>query len=390
MARMTSDYDVKVIAADALTSAETDAWRAIQADEPAFANPLFGAGFARAVAQVRSDVAVGVFSRDGEAKAFFAHHRRPSGFGRPIGAPFADYHGLVARRGQGPMGGEALRAMGLAAFRHSGLVDPDNVFPGLEDRPDAYAIELTDGPDAYLEAVRAASAKKFKNYRRLRHRLQDDFGPLQLRASQSQADFDQVLTWKREQFARTGVQDVLKPEWVARLMQNLFDTPSGGDADASGLMLTLHAGDTLVGGHFGIREGDIYHPWIASTAPELAALSPGQAFLDQAIRAMPDLGLRIYDLGPGHDHYKRPFASTSQTLKSGLTSAPGVRGRISLAADNSWMLGGAGRVGGVDKVRRRLDHIAASDPSLRGRLEGLVSAALATRRRGMGGQAEQD
>lgn len=387
MARHISAYDVRVVRPEALTRAEIDAWRAIQADEPAFANPLFGPDFTQAVGRVRNDVAVGVFSHAGAPVAFFAHHRRPSGFGRPIGAPFSDYHGLVARVGEGPWGPEALRAIGLAAFRHTGLVDPGQVFDRLDDGPTAFAIGLVDGPDAFLEAARAASPKKFKNWRRLRHRLEDDFGPLALRASRSADDFEQLLTWKRDQFVRTGVQDVLKPDWVCQLMHDLFETDT---PTLSGLMLTLHAGDTLVGGHFGIRSGDIYHPWIASTAPELAALSPGQAFLDQAIRAMPGLGLRVYDLGPGHDHYKRPFAATSQVLKSGLTSAPSMRGRLSHAADRSWMLGGVGRRPAIDKVRRRLDHIAASDPSLRGRLEGVIAAAIATRHRGMGGQGGED
>lgn len=382
MTRLNWDYDVRVARPDELTPAEIDAWRAIQADEPVFANPLFGPDFAQAVGRVRSDVAVAVFGSAGSPVAFFAYHRRPSGFGRPIGAPFCDYHGLVAREGQGPSGEAALSATGLAAFRHSGLVDPEGAFAGMGEGSKAFSITLTAGADAYLETIRAASAKKFKNWRRLRHRLEADFGPLALTASRSAADFEQVLAWKREQFVRTGVQDVLKPDWVSQLMHELFETET---PTLSGLMLTLHAGETLVGGHFGIRSGDIYHPWIASTAPDLAALSPGQTFLDQAIRAMPGLGLRVYDLGPGHDHYKQPFASTSQTLKSGLTSAPGVRGRISLAADRSWMIGGVGRVQGVDKVRRRLDHIAASDPSLRGRVEGLVAATMATRRRVLGG-----
>ncbi|CAN5225904.1 GNAT family N-acetyltransferase [soil metagenome] len=387
MARLISDYEVRVVRPDALTRAEIDAWRAIQADEPAFANPLFGPDFTQAVGRVRSDVAVAIFSLSSAPVAFFAHHRRPSGFGRPIGAPFSDYHGLVARLGEGPSGPEALRAMGLAAFRHTGLVDPDGAFAGLDAGPTAFAIALSDGPDAFLETARAASPKKFKNWRRLRHRLEEDFGALTLSASRSVDDFEQLLTWKRDQFVRTGVQDVLKPDWVDTLMHDLFEADG---PHLSGLMLTLHAGDTLVGGHFGIRSGDVYHPWIASTAPELAALSPGQAFLDQAIRAMPGLGLRIYDLGPGHDHYKRPFAATSQTLKSGLTSAPSLRGRLSHAADRSWMLGGVGRRPAIDKVRRRLDHIAASDPSLRGRLEGVIAAAIATRHRDLAGQGGDD
>ena len=34
-----------------------------------------------------------------------------------------------------------------------------------------YAIELSGTPEAFLETVRAASPKKFKNYRRLQNRL---------------------------------------------------------------------------------------------------------------------------------------------------------------------------------------------------------------------------
>lgn len=379
MAEASPPLIVDILPAAALGQADVDAWLALQADEPAFANPLLGPGFAMAVGRVRADAHVAVFRREGQAVGFFAHHRRPGGFGRAIGAPFSDYHAVVARPDAFGPGANIVALIGLKAFRHSGLIDPHGLFSATERDHEAFSIELTDTPEAYLEAVRAVSPKKFKNYRRLQHRLAE-MGPLTLRADSDVGTFETLLRWKSEQFVRTGAQDVLRPDWVVRLMHDLFSTTEGRMA---GLMLTLKAGERLVGGHFGIRQGDIYHPWIASTDPELAAYSPGNTFLDQAIRAMPDLGLRVYDLGVGHDHYKRPYVSTIRTVTSGLQSAPGGAGAFSRASENAWRLGPLGRSGALDKVRRRLDHIATTDPSMFGRVHGLMEAVAATRRRSL-------
>ncbi len=378
---------VDLLPAATLGRADIDAWLAIQAEQPVFANPLLGPGFSMAVGRVREDARIAVFRRDGRAIGFFPHHRRPGGFGRPIGAPFSDYHAVVAQPDAFAPGDNIVALTGLKAFRHSGLIDPHGLFSATDQAHEAFSIEL-DGPaEAYLEARRAASPKKFKNYRRLQHRLAE-VGPLSIRSTEDASVLDTLLRWKSEQFVRTGTQDVLRPAWVGALMHDLFAMTevSAATGSMTGLMLTLHAGDRLVGGHFGIRQGDIYHPWIASMDPELAYGSPGNVFLDQVIRAMPGLGLRVYDLGVGHDHYKRPYVSTVKTVSGGLQSAPGGAGALSRAGEGAWRMGALGRSGAIDKVRRRLDHIAAVDPSIRGRMHGLMEAVAATRRRSLTGE----
>ncbi|MBO9500720.1 GNAT family N-acetyltransferase [Brevundimonas sp. A19_0] len=360
--------------AAALPEAEADAWRAFQRQQPAFANPLMGPDFARAVGRVREDAEVVTYRRSDEIVGFLGLHRRPGGFARPLGVPFADYHALVTGPAPGFKGREALTLAGVRAFRHIGLIDPFGLFDSIAVGPTAFAIALPEGPDAHLEAIRAANPKRAKNYRRLLNRL-SDVGPLRLQASRDRADFDQLLAWKSEQFRRTGLQDVLRPAWVRGLMSSLFETytPRFG-----GLMLTLHAGDTLAGGHFGVIANGIYHPWIASTNPALVAASPGNAFLDQVIRAMPDLGIRVYDLGPGHDHYKQPFSSTLKSVGVGLTLTDTRAGGLMTIGSTDW-------ASGVDaplaKVRRRLDHIAAVDPTAAGRAMALVDAMRAIPRR---------
>jgi CelD/BcsL family acetyltransferase involved in cellulose biosynthesis len=379
MTSRTQPFEAEIVRAAALGADDAAVWSAIQRAQPAFRSPLLSPHFARAVGRVRDDARVAVISRGDKKVAFFGFHQRPGGFGRPLGAPFSDYHGVVSVADTGLKPGQIIALSGLKAFRHNGLIDPHSLFPATEDAVEAFAIELKDTPEAYLEAVRAASPKKFKNYRRLAHRLAE-IGPLTIRADTSQTAFDDVMAWKSGQFLRTGVQDVLRPAWVADLMQSLFARREG---PMTGLLLSLYAGDTLVGGHFGVREGGVYHPWIASMSPEMAAFSPGQTFLDQAIRAMPELGLEVYDLGVGHDHYKRPFAPTTDHVGAGFHSAPG--GTLKRAEEAAWTFGPLGRSSAVDKVRRRLDHIATADPSIRGRVHGLLEAVAATRRRSLTG-----
>lgn len=364
MSQNRTDLQVEILPATEVAPADVVQWDALRQREKAYRNPLFSAAFAREVGRWRDDAQVAIFRRDGKALGFLAHHRRPGGLGRPIGAPFADYHAFVASPDLD--GREALEGAGLKAFRHNGLIDPHAAFPEIGDEDVGYAIELTGSPDAYVEALRAASPKRFKNWRRLRHRL-EEMGPLEVRASTSQAHYDTLMSWKRAQFVRTGVVDVLRPAWSRGLMQSLFETRGPGVA---GLMVTFHAGDRLIGGHFGVREGGVYHPWIASTDPDLAYTSPGQAFLHHAILAMPLLGLDVYDLGVGTDHYKQPFCNVTRPIGAGLSQINGLGPTSDLRTP-------------ITKIRRRLDHIAATDPTLGGRVHGVFQAAMALRKRSL-------
>lgn len=367
MLQMTDAIEVDIVRPAALAASDVADWNRLRELQPVWQNPLMGPGFALAVGAVRPDAAVAIYRLQGRAVGFMAHHRRPGGLGRPIGAPFSDYHGLVGAPALAASGAEIVGRAGLRAFRNEGLIDPTARFGGVDEAEKGYAIHLDTTGEAYVEALRAASPKRFKNYRRLRNRL-EELGPIRLQASRQRGDFQTLLSWKREQFGRTGMHDVLGPLWVQQLMDGIF---AGEQWDRSeGLMLTLHAGDTLVAGHFGLREGPIFHPWIASSNPDLSASSPGQAFLHYAILAMPELGLTTYDLGTGHDHYKRPFANVTRQTLMGTTTPKGTVHRREITP----FLG---------RVRRRLDHIAATELSLAGRMQGVISSAMAIPRRNL-------
>ena len=377
--------DVETLHPSLLSADDVALWRSLAASEVAFANPLLGPDFAQAVGKVREDARVAVIRRAGETLGFLPYHRRPGGLARPIGSPLSDYHGLVSRPDAGLDLAQVLRAADVSVFRYNGLMDPHGVFPASpETDRRAYLIDLTGTTaEAYLEAIRAESPKKIKNYRRLDHKLGREVGPVRLVAGDTSREaFNLLIDWKREQLARTGGHDFLRSDWTRELMADLF---TARDGDFRGLMINLYAGDTLVGGHFGIRQGAVYHPWIASTNPEHAPWSPGQIFFLRAIAAMPELGLTRYDLGPGHDHYKRSYGLSTIAIGEGAATASTIGGRMAHSLESVWSLAGAHGAGPVGQLRRRMDAIASTELSMTGRVRDFVEA-VASRAHRRGGE----
>lgn len=373
--------DVETLHPRELAEADLRMWRDMAAAEPAFDSPLLGPDFALAVGVVRDDARVAVIRRGAETLGFLPHHRRPGAMARAIGSPLADYHGLVSRPDADLTGAQVLGAADLTAFRYTGLIDPYGVF-GQGEMKTAHVIALrnTDA-ETYLEAVRAASPKKIKNWRRLDNKLEREIGTIELVAGDTSREaFDQLIAWKREQLERTGVHDFLRPEWTRGLMLDLFQKQTG---PFQGLMITLYAGGELVAGHFGVRLDGVYHPWIASTNPAHGEWSPGQIFFMRAIAAMPGLGLHRYDLGPGHDHYKGAYALSQIQIGDGTATAATMAGRMASSLDGVMALAGSKGAGPVGRLTRRMDAIAAVELTMGGRVRGLVDAfANQAQRRG--------
>jgi CelD/BcsL family acetyltransferase involved in cellulose biosynthesis len=354
-----------------LSSGDIAAWRRLQALEPAFGNPLLGADFALAVGDVRPDARVAVFRRGDEAVGFLAHHRRPSGFARPIGAPFSDYHALISDARAPLRQGEALAAANIDRLRLTGLIDPFRVMDeGVTERTWAHRIVLTDTVEAYLNGL---GRNRLKNHRRYRRGLEQAIGPVRLVAGdRDAAAFERLLAWKRRQIELTGVHDFLGVDWTVALMRRLFETHTPG---FSGLMISLYAGQRLVAAHFGVRQGDWFHPWLGAFDPDLRAYSPGLVHQIEAIGAMPQLGLRTYDLGASNDHWKRMFTSGGVSIGSGLATRPSFAGQIAKAGDRVW------RAPPIGRLRDRLDQIASLELTLGGRLQGAARAVAARGRR---------
>jgi CelD/BcsL family acetyltransferase involved in cellulose biosynthesis len=352
---------VEIVNITALTDDLAMRWRALQALTPDFGSPLLGPDFARLVGNYRpqANVAIGYDKQD-QPIAFFGFHSVSQGYVRAIGAPFCDYQAIVSDPTASFKGEDFFKLAGIDAIAFSSLSDPLNVFDKTHmEVVEAHRIDCDNDGEAFSEKLRLSNTKWSKNVRRLTNKMDRELGTVRLVAHDTNREsFDTMMAIKVAQFHQTGVTNVLRSDWVQRFMRDLFDMRG---ADFGGCMVSLYAGEKFVAGHFGVRLGDWFHPWIASTCPLSHPYSPGIIFLNEMTRQSDKFGLRIVDLSAGHGHYK------SQFCRDPISVHAGVVGSKPNAAPNQ----GSGPVG---HIARRLDLINAVEPDLLGKVMAIGTA----------------
>lgn len=367
---------VYTISADALTEDQIAHWAALQLETQEFGSPLVGPYFAQLIQRHRGDVEVAIATQDGRDIAFMAFHKVGHGYARPVGAPFSDYQALVSEPGLKLDGTQFLADAGIERMGVSGLMDPHGLFAGAVLEPTlGYRISVKDGGAAKMERLRQANPKWAKNLRRLANKMDRELGPIRfITGDTNPAALEAVLNLKIEQYHESGLTDVLRPAWVKAMMQDLFTRTN---PNFGGCLITLYAGEYMVSGQFGVRQGGWFHPWIASSCPKAHPYSPGIVFLGQMVRYAEDIGLNTIDLAQGHSHYKAQFSRNPVTVQSG---------QIGLRAQSA----SAGRKGALGLIQQRLDLIASVEPDLAGRLHaGWTAVTSAPRRLIARGKAQQ-
>jgi len=356
-----------------LSPEDARVWHALTLSHDHFRSPLLSPAFFHAVAKVRLDARVAIFRRNGQAIGFLAHHRRPNGMARPIGAPFSDYTALITGPNPGFTIEEALEKAGIRQLQVIGLIDPYGVFASMNGSEDtAYGFDFTQ-PD------REVSNKRSKNIRRREQKLIADYGPLEFRiGDRDAATFERMLGWKRAQTHHTGISDFLAPEWIQALMHDLFALPA--DNPLQGTMTSLYAGERLVACKFGVRLGDYLHSWISTYDPALRDYAPGLLFLVHARDAMTGAGIRIYDMATGSPEYKGTYCNQIHTVQNGRVFAPSPQGRRDKAL-SQWCTArleqfGTRPASALRRLGRRMDQIATLELETGPRLKSLAQAVL--------------
>ena len=209
-----------------MSAALAERWRAVQALTPEFMTPLVGPDFASLVARHRDDAKVAIGYDEDLAIAFFAFHPTSNGYARAIGAPFCDYQAIVSDPKVKFSGPQFLEMAGIASISSTSLMDPHGLFDQTTlSKVDAYRIDCSNGSSAYMEALRSANPKWAKNLRRLGNKMDRELGPIKLIGHDTcQASFDALMAIKVAQYHETGMTDVLRPQWVKGMMQELFDS----------------------------------------------------------------------------------------------------------------------------------------------------------------------
>lgn len=362
-----------------LSQQEIEQWRTLCASDFQFSSPLLTPDFSRFITAIRDDVRIILAFQDNRLIGVLPVHRRSFGHARPVGAPFSDYSGPLIAPGILLTTAEFIRLAGYSSFRaQTSIAPPHALSAGYHETAEgSYVIRLHgQTPAQYLESRRALHPKRFKNFRRLISKLEREIGPIQFVSGAPAAlGVERLLSWKSDQFGREGLLDLTSANLSRAVLDHAIATPFEEATQLGGFMTGLQIDGKLIAGHFGVRLGSDFHPWISAFDRDLTEYSPGVLLLYRVIEEMSMIGLTTYDLAGGHDFYKKYFAEQERFIRDIACSAPTIAGRLQHWSYESWKLFGAGNPASVAaRIRRRIDHAAASESGLCARVTDFLTA----------------
>jgi CelD/BcsL family acetyltransferase involved in cellulose biosynthesis len=303
------------------------AWSAAQAGAARFDSPFLSPHWAQAVARAQgplSDVRVAIqHDAAGDPAAFLAVRKR-GGTAMPVGAPMCDYQAVVTRGPDFRADPRAmLRAMGVSRYDFCHMLADDPAFAGHgRGRNASWVIEIAEGYAAYEADRKAAGVGVLKDIDKKRRKAEREVGPSRFTAlSDSRADFETLIAWKRAQLTATGQTDLFKTPWVMRLIEELLETRG---PDFGGGLYTLHLGDELVAAHFHLRGGGTIHGWLIAHDPKFERYSPGLLLFQDILKTLDGAPYRRLDLGAGDYRFKRELSNRQQDVMFGFLGAPSI------------------------------------------------------------------
>lgn len=341
-----------------LTAGEESQWQALRSGVDIWRNPFFSPAFTLAVARLREDARVALVRRGEEVVGVWPFHLRPLGLARPIGAPLSDWHGPILSRDLA-ITPEALAAgAGMAAVRLSGLADPWDQF-GAQRGPKvaSHVASLDGGAGALLARLNAARPAHGKNMRRRFRKAEREAGAVGfVVGGRDLALFNQMLAWKRAQYAATGKHDVLAAPWVQSLLRGLASAPGPG---LRGEVFGVTLAGKLAAVELFLREGDVLHAWFPAYDPAFAVFSPGHLLTELIVRHGAARGVKRIEFGPGEDEFKHAWSDSAFAQYETVWHAPCPLGRMRAAGQSLWAKAEAKPLAG--KIRRRMDMIVAAE-----------------------------
>jgi CelD/BcsL family acetyltransferase involved in cellulose biosynthesis len=331
---------------DRITPAERQAWRDFCQGNAHLASPFLTHTYASCVAAVRPGVRVCVVRQNNQLVAFLPFQFATKahewiGAAERVGGELSDSFGLVAAPGLRLSSGELLKLAGLSSFYFTHLLESQSAY-GLAGTKSnkGLLIQLEDGAEEYWEQIVPRNRKFHSELRRLRKKLQNQYGDLKftLRETAPDRHIQHLVKQKKEQYQRTSHSDSLKPEWSVKLLHVLA---ASNEQDCRGVVSTLYAGETWVASHVGIAGGGTFCMWFPVYNPELRTYSPGHLLLQSIIDHLHQEGAYIIDRGEGDTPAKRLFATGEYELQRGLWTRRNLRSCVYRASCSlKWRLEG--------------------------------------------------
>jgi CelD/BcsL family acetyltransferase involved in cellulose biosynthesis len=321
---------ISVVRPGELGPAEYAAWHALQRQTETLASPFLCPEFAVAVGSLRPGARVAVLADGKELVGFFPFEKRRLGAAAPIGAGLTDCQGLVHAPGLEWDPRELLRACSISAWQFDHLVAGQRPFERYQAaRAASPVIDLTDGFAAYHARLRERSRQFCANLARKERKLGREVGEVRfVLDSRDSPALRTFMSWKSDQYRRTGRADRFDRPWIVELLDRLFQTRS----DAfSGQLSCLYAGDTLVAAHFGVRSAHVLADWFPAYATSFGRYSPGLIMHLRMAGESAAAGIRQIDMGKGDKRYKEALKSGDIFVAEGVVTGRSLLGAAAWA-----------------------------------------------------------
>ncbi len=367
---MTDNLDIQVKLPQELSAEDMRVWTSLRASNPALYSPYFHVDFTRLMGELRKDARVAIAYDKGMPVCFLPF--QGNGFSRPLGAPMSDYHGFIEAPDSGINHFQFMKSAGIGALHYSALVgEPTDMNAFHQEAYPLCLIDLSDSVDAWRNSRSKSYKRSLKSNRRRIRRTEEEFGPRRFEyKSRNVEAYEQLMAWKKERFAETGLYDVLSSDWTSGLLRTLWERKDGLRCD----MHVLYFGDQMAALDMGMTDGETFHSWMVAYNPEFHALSPGTQLLEDMIDKAPELGYRLIDLGAGMDSYKSAYAVEGHVARSGFVPVAGAAGTLSKLYGAAEKFGEKSLKGIPGKLRRRYTQVADCDASVSGRAKAMFDA----------------
>ena len=319
---------IDVVSAMDLAPADIDRWSMLQSGQARLDSPFLSPRWTQAVARARiatgkaaCDIKVAILrGADGQAVGFLPVRLR-SDVAMPVGAPMCDYQALVGAPDLAVDPRRLLAALGAHRLDFCHMqADDETLARHGRGQTDSWIVEIPDGYGAYEAQRKAAGSGVLKDVDKKRRKAEREVGPAVFRAlSDSRADFDQLIDWKRGQLVATGQTDYFRTPWVMELVRDLFATR---DDTFGGGLYTLHLGDSLAAVHLHLRGAHTLHGWLIAHNPAFERYSPGLMLFQDILKSMDATPYTQLDLGAGDYRFKRELSNARQTVMFGFFGSP--------------------------------------------------------------------
>lgn len=324
---------IEVIHPCELGTSETALWRTLQGEGQK--SPYLTPDWAKMVGAVRADARVAVVS-DGGGVCGFLGVQRPSRFAAMgLGAPIADYQGMVGPVDLPVTAAELCRALKVGRIDLSHVPAGQHFFAPHEAGADgSWLVDTSQGLDAYRAGLRARRGDFVRQQEKKLRKLARERGEAAFKAnSKNPGHFQQMMDWKSAQLARTGQPQIWKTPWISRVLNASFEADS---AYFSGVLFTLTIGDELLAANYFLRGDGVLHDWIMAHNPAYEAYSVGVMLGRMCVEWAAENGIGEVDFGPGQYQYKRQLSTHQRDLAwgsaAGVFSASGLVRRAAYAA----------------------------------------------------------